>query len=139
MKTKNLHVLAAVMASACVAMAQAVPGTPEENGLTPKGPTIFLNLPSVLNNDNSESIGIALGGSGNVMVGWEDDGDGLADAQAVWTILDSTGAYVTPETDQTSLGADYTGQVLRNRFLSYFRADGTAISGRYLLGSENQS
>lgn len=134
MKTKNLHVLAAVMASACVAMAQAVPGTPEENGLTPKGPTIFLNLPSVLNNDNSEAVGIALGGSGNVMVGWEDDGDGLADAEAVWTILDSTGAYVTPETDQTSLGADFTGQVLRNRFLSYFRADGTATSGRVSWG-----
>lgn len=134
MKTKKLHVLAAVMASACVAMAQAVPGTPEENGLTPKGPTIFLNLPSVINNDNSESIGIALGGSGNVMVGWEDDGDGLADLESVWTILDSTGVYVTPETDQTSLGVDYTGQVIRNRFLSFFRADGTATSGRTSWG-----
>ncbi len=134
MKTKSLHVLAAVMASACVSMAQAVPGTPEENGLNPKGPTVFLNLPSVHNNENSESLGIAVSGTGNVIVGWEDDGDGITDMESVWTILDPIGGYVTPETDQTSLLPDYTGQVVRNRFLSYFRADGTATSGRTSWG-----
>src|SRR5437762_11423122 len=47
---------------------------------------------SILNNDSTESLGVAVGQNGNVMVGWEDDGDGLKDAEGVWTLLDSTGA-----------------------------------------------
>ncbi len=129
MKKSSLHIVAALAASVCVSMAQALPGAPEDNGLAPKSSTLFLNPPSVLNNGHTESIGIGIGASGNVIVGWEDDGDNLADAEAIWTILDSTGSFVTPETDQVSLSPDFTGMSIRNRFLSYFRADGSAISG----------
>src|SRR4051812_19978025 len=127
MKTKSLCTMAAALAL-CVSWsaAQSVPVAPDDAGLAPKTPTLFINLPSILNNDNTESLGVAVGQNGNVMVGWEDDGDGLTDAEGVWTLLDSTGANLIPDTTQTA--AAVPGASITNRFVSFFRSDGSAIA-----------
>jgi hypothetical protein len=133
MKTKSLYTLAAALAlSVNWSAAQSVPVAPEDAGLSPKTSTLFINLPSILNNDSTESLGVAVGQNGNVMVGWEDDGDGLTDAEAVWTLLDSTGAFLTPDTIQTA--AAVAAESITNRFVSFFRPDGSAIAGRTSWG-----
>src|SRR5438874_5730940 len=125
MKTKTLYTLAAVLAlGVSWSAAQGVPVSPEDAGLAPKTSTLFINLPSILNNDSTESLGVAVGQNGNDMVGWEDDGSGLTDAEGVWTLLDSTGAFLIPDTVQTA--AAVPGESITNRFVSYFRPDGTA-------------
>jgi hypothetical protein len=104
-----------------------LPGDPAANGLTPKTETIYVNTPGTVNNGNTESLGLAIAGNGNVIVGWEDDhaeDTSLQYLAAAWTIFNSSGAPVTPETAQTSQAV---GGSTTNRFLSYFRADGSAI------------
>ncbi|MEW6238016.1 MAG: hypothetical protein AB1656_21720 [Candidatus Omnitrophota bacterium] len=104
-----------------------LPGLPEENGLTPLSKTIYINVggPDALNNGGTESLGVAIANNGNVIVGWEDDGDGpLKDLEAVWTMFDGAGQWITPET--TVKGEDQTGP---SKFLAYFRSDGSAVSG----------
>ncbi len=114
------------------AVAQVAPGAPEANGLTPKSDTIYINrLTSeiqTINNGNTESLGVAVANGGNVIVGWEDDGSGVTDIEAVWTMLDSTGVSITPDTLTTCVAPDTAGSAT-TKFLSYFRADGSAVGG----------
>lgn len=125
--------------SSCVSgvFAQQPPGAPEENGLIPKTDTIFINRLTAevisINNSSTESLGVAIANGGNVVVGWEDDGEGVTNLGAVWTIYDSAGVAVTPETVTTSVAPDVAGSVT-TRFLSYFRADGSAIGGGHSWG-----
>jgi hypothetical protein len=62
------------------AAAQTPPGTPEDNGLTPKSGTIYINRLTTeiqnINNASTESLGVGIANGGNVIVGWEDDGSG---------------------------------------------------------------
>src|SRR3954453_4855157 len=75
-------------------MHAAAPGAPEDNGLTPKADTVYINVPPDWHNNsttdnthNMESMGIAIANNGNIIVGWEDDGDGITDLEGVWTLL----------------------------------------------------
>ncbi len=114
---------------------QTKPAQPQDSGLTPLGTTIYVNSPSTtLNNDNVEALGVAVISNGNVVVSWEDDGDDLGDQEAVWTILSPSGVPLTPLTTITTIDPSFTGQTLESRFLSYFRTDGSAISGRTSWG-----
>ena len=61
------------------------PGKPEDNGLAAKTATFYINTPDTINNGNTESLGVAIANNGNVLVGWEDDGEALTDLEAVWT------------------------------------------------------
>ncbi len=115
-------------------VAQTLPGAPEANGLTPVSETIYINTVDTVNNNNTESIGIAISRNGNVIVGWEDDGDGLTDNEAVWTLFNRDGVQVTQDTEITTIDPNFAGQTLTTKFLSYFRANGTAISGRTSWG-----
>lgn len=115
-------------------VAQTLPGTPEANGLTPVSETVYINTTDTINNNNTESIGIGIARNGNVIIGWEDDGDGLADLEAVWTLFDRDGKPITPDTDLTTIDPNFAGQTLNSRFLSFFRADGSAVSGRTSWG-----
>ncbi len=119
------------------AWAQTLPGAPEDNGLTPKTDTIYVNRKTFeidqINNGNTESLGVAIANNGNVIVGWEDDGDGVANLGAVWTIYDAAGNPVTPETETTSL-APVSAGTITTRFLSYFRANGSAVGGGHSWG-----
>lgn len=138
MKPKLVGVSIAVCAGAWLstAMAQSIIGTPEENKLTPRTGTFYVNTPpdttppDNLNNSSTESLGVAITSSGNVIIGWEDDGDGLTDWEAVWTMYNPVGQPITPDTTVTSIDPNFAGQTIETRYLSYFRADGSAISGR---------
>lgn len=112
------------------AIGQILPGTPEENGLSPVGETVYVNTEDTLNNGRTESIGVAIGRNGNVMVGWEDDGEALSDLEAVWTLYNRDGQSITPDTEITSVDPSFAGQVLTSKFLSFFRKDESAVSGR---------
>ena len=130
MKTRTLPFLSVFASCVLSVIGQTTPGAPEDNGLTPKTETIYLNVPpDSLNNGNTESLGVAIGQNGNVLVGWEDDGDGILDTEALWTMYNSSGVSLTPDTVQVSLDPALAGQSLTNKFLSYFRADGSATPG----------
>lgn len=117
------------------AVAQTKPGLPEANGLNPLGATVYINPPATTqNNGKTESIGVAVVANGNIAVGWEDDGDGLTDQEAVWTLYSPTGTALTPVTTLTTIDPDYAGQTHDSRFLAFFRADGSAVSGRTSWG-----
>lgn len=117
------------------APAQTRPGLAEANGLTPLGPTVYVNPPaSTQNNGKVESLGVGVIANGNVVVGWEDDGDGLTDQEAVWTVYSPAGVPLTPVTTLTTIDPDFAGQTHQSRFLAYFRADGSAVSGRTAWG-----
>src|SRR2546430_2053765 len=130
MKSRILQILMAYTACVLSVVAQTPPGAPEDNGLIPKTDTIYINVPPVSpNNGKTESLGVAIGQNGNVLVGWEDDGDGFFDTESIWTMFNSSGVSVTPDTPQSSLDPAYAGQSVTNRFLSYFRKDGSATPG----------
>ena len=107
-----------------LSQAQTEPGKPEDNGLTPKTATFYINTPDTINNSSTESLGVAIANNGNILIGWEDDGDGVTDLEAVWTMFDANGVSITPDT-VVSAG----GQTLTTKFLAFFRADGSAVAG----------
>lgn len=107
----------------------ALPGTPEENGLRPVTDTLYINTSDILNNTSTESLGVGIARNGNVIVGWEDDGDGINNLAAVWTLVSDSGAMITPDTDITSKAPDTLGEVATTKFLSFFRPDKTPTPG----------
>lgn len=111
-----------------------LPGAPEENGLQPASETFFINTSDTINNGSTESLGVAIARNGNVIIGWEDDGDALTDLEAVWTLFSRDGVSLTPDTEITTIDPDFAGQTLTSKFLSYFRANGSAVSGRTSWG-----
>ena len=134
----RLYILSVIAAAGVqLASAQEIPGTPESSGLQPRSATVYINNLDTINNFNTESLGVAIAGNGNVIVGWEDDADEdvITYLGAVWTVLGPPAASteppvsVTPVTRITSLIPAFAGQVLSNNFLSYFRADGSATPG----------
>jgi len=135
---RNLPFLAAALVAA-QAFGQALPGKPEDNGVNPVGETVYVNPSDTINNSKTESLGVAIGRNGNVIVGWEDDGDALSDLGAVWTLFDRDSKPITPETTITSVDPAFAGQTLTSRFLSYFRKDGSAVSGRTGWGPKIKS
>ena len=129
--------LAALAAFATAVTAQKLPGAPEDNGLTPKSATIYVNSQATdlttINNGNTESLGVAIANGGNIMVGWEDDAEDssltpLQDLEAVWTLYDSAGVPVTTNTEMHAVSIPDAGTV-SSRFMSYFRADKSAVPG----------
>jgi hypothetical protein len=129
--------LAVATAFVTGAMAQQVPGAPEENGLNPKSSTIYVNRRTAeinnINNGNTEALGVGIASGGNIIVGWEDDGEGVTDFETVWTLFDSAGTSLTPDTTATSVAPDVAGSVT-TKFLSYFRANGSAVAGGHSWG-----
>lgn len=114
------------------ATAQSKPGNPEDNGLLPKSATFYANESADdVNNGKTESLGVAIANNGNVLIGWEDDGDGISDAEAIWTLFNSSGVSITPVTDIKSV---VDGATLKSKYLSYFRKDGSPIPGNTSWG-----
>jgi hypothetical protein len=135
MKPSHLLLTAALTACALSAVAQQVlPGAPELNGLIPKTGTGYVNGTNAysINNHGSEALSVDIANNGNVIVGWEDDGSGLADIESVWTLLDPLGQLITPPTvvsNRSTLGGLGTLEAMTNIFLSYYRSDNTSIPG----------
>jgi hypothetical protein len=112
------------------AFGATAPGDPSANGLLPKSDTLYVNRLSpdstAVNNGNTESLGVAIANGGNIIVGWEDDGDEVSDQEGVWTMFDSAGLSITPDIDTTSI---FLNATLSSHFLSYFRPDKSAVFG----------
>jgi hypothetical protein len=122
----RLFILGVITAVGLPLGAQEVPVSPESSGLQPRSATIYINNLDTINNLSVESLGVAVTSGGNVLVGWEDDGEGLEDLAAVWTLYDAAGNPLTPNTEITS---ELNPGTIMSRFLSYFRADGSATPG----------
>ncbi len=134
MKIRSI-VAAALAAVAPVGLLQAAdPGLPQANGLVPATETFYVNTVDTINNGNTESLGVAIARNGNVLIGWEDDGAGLADLGAVWTLYSPAGEALTQNTTITTIDPAFAGETLSSRFLAYFRTDGSAVSGRTSWG-----
>ncbi len=102
-----------------------VPGKPEDNGLKPLSKTIYANVPDSINNNETEALAVAINSSGTMLVGWEDDGNGITDLEAVWSLFDISGNNLTPINEIHSLV--YTNDIIQTRFLSLFRPDLTPV------------
>ncbi|MDB6040590.1 MAG: hypothetical protein JWM99_4431 [Verrucomicrobiales bacterium] len=130
-KPSRLYLTALTCASAASLLAQtAPPGTPEANGLTPKTGTFYVNTADTVSNDNTESIGVGIASNGNVIIGWEDDKSDTApdinDFEAVWTLYNSSGSPLLPDTEMHSVALNAS---VTTKFFSYFRADNSPVPG----------
>jgi len=111
---------------------QAQPATPAQCGFAAVTGTFYVNTNAAWYNGAAEHPGVDIAANGNILFGWEDDGSVINDHEAVWTLHDSTGNLITPLTLQTNrslLGNCSTYQSTTNPWLSFFRADNTAIGG----------
>jgi len=127
MKYASILAAALVATVALPVAAQTLPGAPETNGLSPKTATFYINTPTNgVNNGGSEAPGIGIANNGNILVAWEDDGADIADIEAVWTMFNAEGNWLTPPTKIDSL---YLGLSVTNQYLSFFRPDGSATPG----------
>jgi len=103
-------VLAGLLTATVWAQEEYVPVGPEAVGLVPKTNTFDLNPwpgdTDPRNNNGSESTGIGIGSGGNVFVGYEDDGDGWFDYEAVWVLYkqDGTAIVQNPQSFFTAAG-----------------------------------
>lgn len=129
--------MAALAASTATALTQTLPGAPEANGLTPKAATSYLNSQAqdttTLNNGQTGNLGVAIVNGGNIVVGWEDDAVDplympLQDLKGVWTLFDSAGVNALTNQSISSLSKPEFGTI-ENKFLSFFRADQSAVYG----------
>jgi len=131
MKCSLLPAAAALIAGALSASAAALPGAPEANGLAPQTATLYVNGTNNINNAKTESLGVGIASSGNVLVAWEDDADGpplwdtlKRNLEATWTMFDSQGNSITPQTQIYSpVMTDNDGvfRAITNNYLGFFR------------------
>lgn len=127
------------LAVASATAQDGLPGAPEDNGLQPVSPTVYINTSDLLNNARTESLGIAITSGGHVVLGWEDDSPTPAETPmdhlgATWTLINSLGEWVTPETEIVARHPDYAGATAYRRFLSFFRPDGSPTPGTGMWG-----
>ena len=99
MKTP-IAVLIALASASFLSLAD--PGTPADSGLAPLTSTFYVTT-NLYNIDSShEHPGVDIAANGNVIFGWENDGDGITDFEAVWTLYDPSGNLLTPPTVQSN-------------------------------------
>ncbi|MCB1125982.1 MAG: hypothetical protein KDM81_05765 [Verrucomicrobiae bacterium] len=125
MKTivRSCVVVASLMAIGAPGLwGQSVTGTVDSNGLTARADTFYVNdLNTSLNNLNTEALGVAITAAGDIVIGWEDDGDGLSDLEAVWALYSAGGVPITGDADIAS----NRGGSITMRYRSFFRANGS--------------
>lgn len=133
MRSFLASVMTLAVAGSAGAFGQDITGTVESNQLAARSATFYVNTSATINNASTESLGVAITASGDVVIGWEDDADNEAELNylgAVWTLYSSGGVAVTPDATITSnLGGEIT-----SKFLSYFRADKSPIPGNTAWG-----
>lgn len=150
MKYSLLPTAVVFIAGVLSASAAALPGAPEANGLVPQTATLYINGTNQfirihgvnygLNNNNTESLGVGIASSGNVLVAWEDDNDNTAvngdleafgtDFEAAWTMFDSQGNSITPQTQIYSPSFD---ESITNNYLGFFRTNGSPYPALAIL------
>src|SRR6266478_5792469 len=124
MKTFILTLIA-VAAATSLSLAQV--GYWTDAGLTPRTATIDVN--TNYNNSSLEVGDISITSNTNVVLAWEDDGGGLEDFEAAWTLHNSVGNLVLAPITITNLPgspciAD-AESVSNFTYRSFFRSDGS--------------
>src|SRR5438445_10859109 len=98
-------------------------------GLTPQTGIIDV---AIHNNNRIETGDIAITGNGNVVLAWEDDGSGVSDFEAVWTLFDPNGNLLLTPTLMTNnfptACATAGDQITDWTYRAYFRSDGSPTS-----------
>ena len=118
-KVTSIMILAAALAQSATAQNKQA-GNPEDNGLLPKTDTFYINVPpDNLNNGKLESLGVSIANNGNVIVGWEDDGDAIMDWEAVWVLLDPVGKPLNADVEIKAVD----GTKVTTKYRAYFRKD----------------
>jgi len=106
-------------------------GRPQDNGVVAKTDTIYVNTPGLLNNGNTESLGVGIASNGNILVAWEDDSESgqpaTEDTEAEWALYDPNGVLLNQAADLVANSPDNPGETINTPWRSYFRADGTPI------------
>lgn len=135
MKHKLLFAAAISIFSASI-WAQS-PGKAENNGVTPTSPTFYVNTPNTILNlsASTENNGISIARNGNVIIGFENDGDGVLDLEAVWSLFDREGKLLTLDVEQKSKSPDAGGKSVTSHFLSFFNGT-NALPGRAAWGTK---
>lgn len=129
MKTQ-IAVLIGLASASCLSFAG--PGTPADSGFAPLTGTFYVNTNLYNIANTTEHPGLDIAANGNVIFGWENDGDGITDFESIWTVYDRSGNLLTPPTVQTNRsldGAVSTYDATTNTYLSFFRSDNTPIGG----------
>jgi len=128
MKTLILSILATVAATS-LSFAQV--GYWSDAGLIPRTPTIDVNTND--NNNSLETGDISITANTNTVLAWEDDGNGLTDWEAVWTLYDSlANLLVAPVTITNIAGSpcDPNADSVSNvTYRAFFRSNGSPIPG----------
>ncbi|MBM3847433.1 MAG: hypothetical protein FJ405_14270 [Verrucomicrobia bacterium] len=124
--------LLAVSAGLSSAWAADPLASAESAGLIPKTQTFYINppvenSPHPLNNGRVESLGVSIASNGNVIIGWEDDGSGLSDYEAVWTLRDKAGAALITPANIPTLDPEKTP--IESAYRAFYRADNSLVSG----------
>ena len=113
---------------------QANPVTPAQNGFAAVSSTFYVNTNAAFLNlaNSTEHPGVDINSAGNIIFGWENDGSSITDFEAVWTLTDPTGTSLiapTVQTNRSMQGNVKNMESTINSYLSFFRADNTAIGG----------
>src|SRR2546425_1215362 len=82
-------ILTLIALAAATSLSLAQVGYWTDAGLTPRTATIDVN--TNYNNSSLETGDISITSNTNVVLAWEDDGSGLTDFEAAWTLYDSLG------------------------------------------------
>lgn len=109
-------------------VAQTPPVEPERGGVQPASATFYVNSPDVTEFYNMEAKGptVALTSEGNAVIGWRDDGQGIRNFGAVWTIYSRSTIAISPR-QIVSNNPQYAGQSIECPFLGFFRTDGSPV------------
>jgi hypothetical protein len=116
-----------IATTALTSLSLAQVGYWPDAGLTPRSPTIYVN--TNYNNNSLENGDITISANGNVLLAWENDGSGLTDWEATWTLYDSNGNLLTPAitiTNIPSANCDPNADSVTNcTYRSCYRSDGS--------------
>ena len=94
-------ILILIGTAAITSLSLAQVGQPENAGLTARTSTIYVN--TNYNNNGLEVGDITITSNDKVLLAFEDDGEGLTDWEAIWTLYDSLGNLLTPAVTITNL------------------------------------
>ena len=126
---KSLVTLIATAFGASLSLAQL--GVPSDAGLIARTPTIDVNTNNP--NSNIETGDISITANFNVVPCWEDDGSGITDWEAVWTVYNINGVRITPTVTMTNLPSasciPTADSVPNFIYRAFFRSNGSPTPG----------
>ena len=126
---KSLVTLIATAFGTSLSLAQL--GAPSDAGLIARTPTLDVN--TNLPNSAVETGDLSITANFNVVPCWEDDGAGISDWQAIWTVFDINGNRITPSVLMTNVPGSLclpSAEAVPNfTYRAFYRSDGSPTPG----------